>query len=269
MELESWLNARGGIATRLAARDAGFGRGELARWALGRRWLATPQADVQLRAAASHLGRLACVSAARHRGLALLSAPDQLHVAVPRNAPIQHDERLRFHTSRPLAACRHDLIESVPDMLEHAAVCLPPREAFAVWESALRTRLLTLHELRATPWRRPASRRLAACAGTRSDSILESLAAWELRERGIAFVQQARLLGRPVDFLIEGRLVLQVDGYEFHADARQRREDIDFDARLELEGLPVLRRDYVQVVHEMPTTVDLVLRRLALAGVRS
>lgn len=264
MDLETWVNAQGGIAARTAARDAGFGERALRVHRLGRRWLATDRADPLLREAAEHGARLACASAAAHRGLALLEAPDRVHLAVPRSARIRHDDRHRFHTSAPIAACGEPLLESVPDMLEHLAVCLPAREAFIVWESALRRRLIGRYELSRIPWRRTASRRLAARAGAESDSLLESLLAWELHELGIPFVQQAPLLGQPVDFLVDGRLVVQTDGYEFHRDAQQRRRDIEHDARLMLESVPVIRRDYVHIVHRMPETRDLLLRRLAL-----
>jgi len=205
-------------------------------------------------------------SPAEHLGLALLNRPDRLHLAVAPNADIHHDDAVRFHTGRPLAPSTRPLVASLPDLLEHAACCLPPREAHIVWESALRKRLITLHELRRAPWRRAASRRLLGLVDDRSDSLLESLLAFELRERGIAFVQQAEPLDRPVDFLVEGRVVVQLDGYEFHGGARQRRADIEHDARLELRGLPVLRRDFVQVVHRMPETLELLLRRLSLTA---
>ena len=264
MDLEQWLNARGGIAPRVAARDAGFGDRALRAFTLRRGWLVTDRADPQLRVAAELGARLACVSAAQHRGIALLTAPTRLQLAVPRTARIRRDPERRFHTSAPLARSRELLVESVPDMLEHVAGCLPAPAAFAVWESALRTGRIGRHELGRIPWRHVASRRLAARASAKSDSLLESLLAWELHELGLGFEQQVRLAGHRVDFLVEGRLVVQTDGWAFHGGAAQRREDLEHDARLMLDGVPVLRRDYVQIVHELPATVELLLRRLAM-----
>src|SRR5690606_24951721 len=120
-----------------------------------------------------------------------------------RTAAIRRSVELRHHTSTPLATAREPLLESVPDMLEHVGGCLPAREAFVVWESALRARLIGAQELSRIPWRRVASRRLAERAGAKSDSLLESLIAWELRELDIPYVQQAAVHGHRVDFLID------------------------------------------------------------------
>jgi very-short-patch-repair endonuclease len=43
--------------------------------------------------------------------------------------------------------------------------------------------------------------------------------------------------------------VVEVDGYAFHASARQRSEDLRRDAELHRLGLLVLRFSFEQVVH--------------------
>lgn len=140
------------------------------------------------------------------------------------------------------------LVAAIADVLSHVAECLPEMEAQIVWDSALRKGLLPPAALSRIAWPGPRQRRLASLATADSDSLLETITAFHLRLEGIPFRQQVVLLGRPVDFLVEERLVLQVDGYEFHRDARQWRSDIEFDARLLATGVPVVRRDYAGVV---------------------
>ena len=43
-------------------------------------------------------------------------------------------------------------------------------------------------------------------------------------------------------------LIVQVDGFRYHREARERRRDIAHDARLVLLGYTVLRFDYAQVL---------------------
>ena len=207
--------------------------------------------------------RLACVSAAEHRGLAVLRAPAELHVAAAPNAPLAAMPGLRIHRSRPLVPPgAHDTRESVPDMLAHAARCLPRLEALVVWESAIAHGLVSSNALQRVAWRGPAPRRLAREASAHSESLLETLVLHRLREAGIEPRQQVRLLGHRVDFLVGTDLVIQADGFEFHTAAR-REEDIRHDARLLLEGYRVIRLSYHQIVFAWAETLDLIRTALA------
>jgi len=249
MQIEQWVAEHGRIAHREDLLRAGFGRdlGRLVR--VNRAWFRLPDAPVALVAAARLGGRITCVTAAKHRGLALLRPPATGHFWVPEHANAQ-GAGLRLHRRRPLAPVpRHALVQATPDVLQHVADCLPHEEALVVWESAVRSGVVSVAQLRRLPWRGAARRVMAEC-GDRSDSLLETLVATRLRAAGIPFVQQARLLGHRVDFLVADRLVVQTDGFAFHRDARQREEDLRHDARLLLEGTPVMRCSYRDVVDE-------------------
>ena len=76
--------------------------------------------------------------------------------------------------------------------------------------------------------------------------------------------QQVKLAGRFVDIVVGDRLVLQIDGYEFHTSA-QRSSDIAHDAELRLRGYTVLRLSYAQIVHDWDA-VAAVIRRAIAAG---
>jgi len=245
MNVTEWIQRQGGIAHRRDLRDVGLSAHRLRGLAtVGRSWVIAPGAPPALVRAASEGGRLACVSAAAHLGLAILHPPETMHLAVAPNNPIGSVPGIRWHRSRPILPSGYaDLVESIPDMLSHVAQCLSEAEALIVWESALRRSLVQRELLGRIAWPGPRQRRLARVASDRSDSLL----AHQLRASGVRYRQQARILGRPVDFLVGERLIVQLDGLEYH-QAAQRRSDIAFDAELKLRGRHVLRFDYVQTV---------------------
>ena len=267
MDIERWLRARGGIAHREALLAAGCTPAELERCRLPRVrrfWLALPGADPALRVAASHRGRLDCVSAAEHWGLALLHPPAETHLWAPEPAHVETRPDVRWHRGRLLGPrIPRALIVSEVDALAHVAECLPRIEALIVWESALRQGRASPTGLRRVAWTGRRARRLAAEASAHSDSLLETITLHGLRDLGLPVRQQVKLLGHHVDFLIGARLVVQADGYAFHADARQRAADLRHDARLLLAGYRVLRFSYEDIVHRWDDTVRVILAAVA------
>ncbi len=75
-----------------------------------------------------------------------------------------------------------------------------------------------------------------------ADSLLETLARVLFREAGIATETQVWIngVGR-VDFLLEGFLIVEIDGIAFHLDSRQFKKDRRRDNSAIVQGLPVLR----------------------------
>jgi len=204
---------------------------------------------------------LACVSAARHRGLQLLHPPTEEHRWVPVHAGGPVPPGLRLHRSQPLAPAREGL-ESIADMLAHVAECLPSLEALIVWESAVHAGLISIDALRRIRFRRAAARRVAAAASPSSESLLETICLHRLRAIGVEARQQVRLRGHRVDLLVGERLVLQVDGFQHHL-AGQRRQDIEHDALLGLDGYRVLRFAYGDVVDRWDHVEALVTATMA------
>jgi hypothetical protein len=193
---------------------------------------------------AARVGGVATASTAAAE-LGLWTPPDpRLHVAVPRGVGRLHDPddpALPFRR-RP-GVCIHwsdDLRPAAlprriaPSLLvvDHALSCLPPAWAIAVLDSALHERLLAGDQLRALVAALPP--RLAAiarCADDRSESGLESIARYLLRLAGLKVETQVNVpgVGR-VDLLVEGHLILELDGYLWHGDEeafeRDHRRDL-------------------------------------------
>lgn len=103
----------------------------------------------------------------------------------------------------------------------------------------------------------------ASHASLLSDSGLETYLVDRLRPFGVDLRQQVWIEGHRVDLLIGQRLVVQIDGYEHHRRAKDRRRDIAHDARLRLLGYTVLRFDYQQVVFEWPDVERTILMAVA------
>jgi very-short-patch-repair endonuclease len=265
----SWVDGRGGVVHTGDLRRHGFSKNDIAdavaRGGLRRvrrSWVVGADADGRRIAAAAVSGRTTCVTEA---GLSGVWVPphDGTHVAVPRNAARFDAFGLVVHWAPgPAPTTAHAPRDHPLNVLFHVARCLPPREALAVWESAVRTGYVDARHLTDVAWGSTTARDYARVVSTLSDSGLESILVEGLRALGIAFRQQAWLEGHPVDVLVGDRLVLQVDGFEHHR-AADRRRDLRHDARLSLLGYTVLRFDFFQLLFEWAAVEETLVHAVA------
>ncbi len=209
--------------------------------------------------------------------LELWTPPDaRLHVAVPRGAGRLHDpddpavafrrrDDVCVHWTEgldPTSLPRRIAPTSL--MVAHALECLPAAHAIALLDSALHERLLQREGLRtlvaALPPRLAA---VARCADGRSESGLESIARYLLRLAGLKVETQVFVpgLGR-VDLLVEGGLILELDGYIWHGDEDAFERDHRRDLAAALRHYRVLRFTYSQVMQEWPDVYAAVLAAL-------
>lgn len=224
-------------------------------------WYASSTANVDVLRAWRVGGRLACVSAAAHHGLWVPDNATTLHVSVPVSAsrlrtPMSHSRRLaatpdadtRVHWDGP--SRRGDRVVVPVDVaIVQAFRCAGTTAGFVLLESALHLgKLDPLHRRAVVAQLSGASSRIASHASGMSESGIESLVKLMLVRLGLPFRQQVVIdtVGR-VDFVVGERLVIEVDGREFHADAYKDRKR---DALLSIAGRRVLRFVYAQVVYE-------------------
>lgn len=260
--------AGGGVVRVAALRAAGVPRRAIER-AVGvhklvrprNGWVALPDADPLLVAAARAGVVLSCLTQAERLGLWVLG-DGAVHVAAPPHRHIAEvKEETRVHWARPLVPRHPDaLVDPAENVLALIARCQPRERALAVWESALRQGLVTRETLRLMPLTPTARSILDECA-LHSDSGLETFIPVRLRFLRLPIRQQVWLAGHPVDFLIGDRLVLQIDGG--HHVGAQRRSDIAHDARLMLLGYHVIRIDYVQIMTRWAEVHDVIVRAVA------
>ena len=226
-----------------------------------RSWIALPDADPSLLAAARAGVVLTCITQAHRLGLWVLdhSIP---HVGAPPNSGrIEAVGTAHIHRARALVPRDpHALVDPIHNVLALVAACQPFEAALAVWESALRLQRVDLLELQRLPFGSKA-REILAVAQPFSDSGLESFVVPRLKWMKLRIIAQAWIAGRPVDFLIGDRLVLQIDGG--HHVGAQREKDVRHDAELALLGYHVIRVGYRQVVHDWLSVQDLLARAVA------
>jgi very-short-patch-repair endonuclease len=237
-----------------------------------RSWIAVPDADPYLIAAARAGVVLSCVTQARRLGLWTLDSA-RPHVAAPRHSGavrIQESEEATaehrgrgavVHWSKPLVSRPPGaLIDPIENVLQLVAHCQPYESALAVWESALRQQRVDALAITRLPLTGLA-RELLTSASPFSDSGLETFVVPRLSWMKLRIVPQAWLCGRRVDFLIGDRLVLQIDGG--HHVGAQRERDIAHDAELLLRGYHVIRVGYRQMVGDWPSVQDVIMRAVA------
>ncbi len=133
--------------------------------------------------------------------------------------------------------------------------------AFVCTESALNRRLISRADLQWVLESIPKSRLgMLRSVEPFSESGGESLVSFHLRLARIPFRQQVVIadVGR-VDFLIGDRLVVELDGAEFHTDTASFEEDRRRDAVLSALGYRTLRFSYRQI-EQRPSEVLMSIR---------
>lgn len=226
---------------------------------LRKHWIALPDADALLAAAASRGVVLSCITQARRLGL-WVPDPSAIHVAANRGHHI-NTAGCTVHWSKPAVprdpAALEDPLENV---LLTVARCQPFESALVVWESALNKQLIDLRRLELIPMRGTAAS-LRQAATPYADSGLETIFRTRLAWLRVPLRTQTWVEGHRVDFLIGERLIVQIDGG--HHVGRQREEDIRHDAELLMRGYHVIRLSYHQVMHDWPAVQHLVQSAVA------
>ncbi len=202
---------------------------------------------------------LTCARALQSHGVWTLDA-DAVHVWLGTNG--------RVHTHPDCACVSHFAsgptrfgLATVEQALLHLFSCTGEEAFFASFESAWRTGKLSRaarNRIRSTL---PESARwLVDFARPDADSGLESLLRLRLHLIGIALDCQVMIRGvGVVDFVLGGRLILEVDGKENHAGSEKRHKDLKRDAVASLLGYETLRFDYAQVTYDWPTVQAAIL----------
>lgn len=248
------LRQLGSVARTHALLERGVGRRQLAHEVAAGRIirlrqgvLALPDAPADLRAAYLNNGLLTCASAAKPYGLWLLHEPAQLHLSCLHGrgrGPVNHRERtVPLHSYLPLVG--------VVDVLVHALRCLPPIEAAVIVESSLRRRDTVRGVLldRLVGDSNGRARKALALVTGCAESEIEVVARVLFRGAGFYVETQAQIdgVGR-VDFLVEGFLVIEIDGAAYHSDRKALRRDLLRNNMTIAGGYLVLRYSYENIM---------------------
>ncbi len=202
--------------------------------------------------------------AALRWGMELVRPPTRAHVTVPRgcrraaDGVRMHQQDLAPDDVREKGGL---LVTSPARTVVDLARTLPREEAVAVADSALRVGALTYPELvdavgaLAPANGRPRCREVLALVDPRCGSVLESLARVLFEDAGLRpfetqhVVRAGRAVLARVDFAWpEAHLVVEVDGFAFHADRSSYRSDRRRGNGLVLAGWKVLRFSWEDVL---------------------
>lgn len=186
---------------------------------------ALPSADTEYLSALVNNGHLTCASAAVRYALWLKTKPNKIHLATRHNRGrgfVRHGGlRLGHEGNLPVA--------SLEDTVVHALTCLPAVDAIAVAQSAMRERgvprEVLQNELMANYF--GTARRLLAMADGLSESVPEISARLLFEAEKLSFERQVFIAGvGRVDILVDGWLIVEVNGYKFHSSRDAWRRDM-------------------------------------------
>lgn len=254
MDLSAYLKHAGSVARTSTLLQAGFtdrsirnavGSGEIRRLRHG--VVAMSGAAPDMVGAVLANGLLSCGSATTHHRLWRLNEPRVLHLlcrhGAAKGAVVHRGSVVPPDAPWPVAG--------LTDVLLHGLHCLPEVEAAILVESALLQGRTTLDYLRGhLPGNRNgAARRVLALVDGTAGSPIEVVARLLFRSEGIFTQTQVDLPGIGiVDFLLEGFLIVELDGAT-HLEPKQVRKDRLRNNASTLDGYAVLRYGYADVVY--------------------
>ncbi|GAB3651308.1 hypothetical protein GCM10027591_08690 [Zhihengliuella somnathii] len=222
-------------------------------------------APPDLRLAATLGGALTCASAATFYRLWVRDPPEQAHIAFTRGQRVPRT--VNAHRRYSDQAISRTAVLPLAEVCAHALTCLGPAGAISLVESAIILHRLDAGEIRRFLGNRH-GRALALLGQVRggAGSLLEVEMRLMLDELGVRYTAQCRLpgIGR-VDFLVEGFLIIETDGWAFHGSRDQWRTDMDRTTRGIVDGYVTLRFRAEQLWHrseEVRATILAVLGRL-------
>ncbi|HWM33563.1 MAG TPA: type IV toxin-antitoxin system AbiEi family antitoxin domain-containing protein [Pseudolysinimonas sp.] len=270
MDLEAWIESRGGYALVADLRRAGFRDRHLGR-AVARGRVRRPRrgvystrspGDPEFRALAVG-GRLTGVSALHLMGAWLREPPALLHVAVARHATaIEHPHGTRIHWVETHGGTLTRV--ALADALVQSALDEPLEVVVPLFDWAHRARRLDLFRFEEILLRLPADLQvLRDWVDPRSQSILESVARVRCRRRGWRVRSQVGVgdLGS-IDLVIEDAVALELDGRRFHESTfhadrakdlqitREGRHSLRVDASLLFRSWPAVEAAIERALHE-------------------
>jgi very-short-patch-repair endonuclease len=236
-------------------------------------------APVAVREAVRVGGRVTCLSLLQLLGI-FVHANALTHVHIARGSsrlrsPIRRDRRFGDEASRRVRLHWRPLMKTgegtgacvgVLDALAHAVRCQPGRHAVATLDSALNKGLVSRADLgdifAALPRR---FRVLLRLVDGRAESGPETLVRLMARSLGCAVDLQVVFdgVGR-VDLVLDGWLVVECDGREFHEKWEQQVKDRARDLALAKLGYCTIRFTAAQILYS-PEEVAAALRGLVLA----
>lgn len=223
-------------------------------------------------AEAAFSGQATCVTLLRQLDIPVPGPPLKVHLLLRRNHGC-HESRTRpqhgvvLHRQRALPVAPHDRVLSA---LGVASQCVTPMAQLVMLNGALKDRLVLPEMILGMPSVTQARRVwLERHASPLSESVTETIAGVHLDNAGLNYERQVRIegVGR-VDFLVDGWLVVETDGWKYHKNFVAFVEDRRRDRALENLRYGHLRFTYQDVVHSPAEFIAQIRHRLRLGPER-
>lgn len=195
-------------------------------------------------------GFATCTTALKLHDLPTLAPDNRVHLALSpgRNLAGRHaspPDAVVRHFNAHLPLRPHDPLEA----LDSSYLCLLPENQLVAIDAALNRGLLQVADIAnfsVTSARRRSW--LMRYADARTQSPIETLARVAMIRAGLKVQSQVYVseVGR-VDFLVDGTVIVEVDGRTYHSDERQFAQDRRRDRAAAVQGLTVMRFTYDDV----------------------
>lgn len=206
-----------------------------------------PGTDRELVLARVHGGLLTCGAAMRHYGLPVARRYEPIHLVVPGSGRFAALDREVLHIDRtqPKPSPTSFPVEPLAEALARYLRCHARDDSpIIALDAALHDELVTVQQIRTLLHGYGAARARTRLdrASTASRSPLETLARMDLEDAGLNYDDGVDIEGvGEIDLLVEGRVVVELDGYIFHCDEYQFGLDRWRDRRLVARGYLPLR----------------------------
>ena len=227
-----------------------------------------PGAERAVVLARIHGGLLSCQAAMRYYGLPVTQGTEQVHLVVAAGRRFSAVEREVLHADRhrTRSSPASYPVQPLPEALARFLRChVQDDSPLIALDAALHDERVTAEQVRDL-LRGPGSARALARldrASDRSRSPLETLARMDLEAAGLSFEDGVEIEGvGEVDLVIEGWVVVELDGYTYHCDEYQFGLDRWRDRRLVARGFLPLRFTRKDVyAHQVVPDVQRALER--------
>ena len=215
-----------------------------------------------------HGGLLSCQAAMRYYDLPVTQGAEQVHlvVATGRRFSVVGREVLHADRHRTRLSPTSYPVQPLPEALARFLRChVQDDSPLIALDAALHDERVTVGQVRDL-LRGPGSARALARLGRASDrarSPLETLARMDLEAAGLSFEDGVEIEGvGEVDLVVEGWVVVELDGYTYHCDEYQFGLDRWRDRRLVARGFLPLRFTRKDVyAHQVVPDVQRALKR--------
>lgn len=235
---------------------------------IGRLWLALPDADREARTAIAARGVLGGESALRSYKIWVSECTGTCVVSSPSASRLPTLDRGVYRLRRDVTPGPTKLwrVSVVDALTQHLPRMTERNHIVATLDSALNRRLLTPEGLELVMRRMPRRiRRLRRRVDGRAESGLETLLRLAIRDEGWSVESQVRIdgVGR-VDLVIDGWLVIEADGSQWHDDHEAIGRDRERNSALVLRGYRWHRFGYSQIMDDLAGCIEVI--RALLAG---